>query len=56
MISIRVGVMIRVSVKVRISIRVVRFHDEYHHTTMHARMMYIIIENARSYWSYCSLQ
>ena len=43
MIMIRVKIMVRIMVRFRVritvSVRVVRMHDEYHHTTTHARMM-----------------
>ncbi len=48
-VKIRVKITVRIMVRFRVtvSVRVVRMYDEYHHTTTHARMMYIIKEKER---------
>ena len=50
-ITVRITFRVRISVRVvrmfRVNVRVVRMYAEYHHTTTHARMMYIIIEKER---------
>ena len=49
-VSVRVSDSVRVVRMFRVSVSVVRMFDEYHHTTTHVRMMYIIIEKERMYW------
>ena len=49
---VRIMVSVRVVRMYRVSVRVVRMCDEYHHTITHARMMYIIKEKERMYWTF----